>query len=161
MSLKELADQKNNNITEDLEKLVKRTNGWIESNQCERTKTNQCFIGPNLRMCSHDFTGAIGRKILTFCMRLQDNHKDEWARWVKSLSQIKIEGAPGRMTIPYQSLNLITRAASKHRKAFSKTDLNVTSKNNIIDFELLIEEKESQNRSWLTCPTLEALPFSD
>jgi two-component system CheB/CheR fusion protein len=151
---RKLADQKIKTFTEDLEKLVKERTDELRVSIEELKQTN-LQLDQFAHVASHDLQEPL-RKILTFCMRLQDNHKDELSAEVKSYLN-KIEGASSRMTILIKDLLNYSRLL-QHEKAFSKTDLNVTLKNNIIDFELLIEEKKAKIEV-ANLPTLEAIPF--
>jgi two-component system, chemotaxis family, CheB/CheR fusion protein len=106
-------------------------------------------------VASHDLQEPL-RKILTFSMRLQDNHKDELSTEVKGYLH-KIEASSSRMTVLIKDLLNYSRLL-QHEKLFSKTDLNVTLDTTLVDFELLIEEKKAEIVV-AKLPTLDAIPF--
>jgi two-component system CheB/CheR fusion protein len=121
----------------------------------EDLKQTNLHLDQFAHAASHDLQEPL-RKILTFSMRLQNNHKDELSTEVISYLH-KIEAASNRMTALIKDLLNYSRLFH-HENSFSKTDLNDTLNNNLIDFELLIEEKKAEIVI-AKLPTLEAIPF--
>ncbi|MEO6169236.1 MAG: ATP-binding protein, partial [Chitinophagales bacterium] len=104
-------------------------------------------------VASHDLQEPL-RKILTFSMVLQDKHKDGLSKEIRSYLN-KIEGASNRMRTLIKDLLNYSRLL-EHEKLFTKTDLNVTLKNILSDFELLIHEKKAQIK-FDELPTIQAI----
>ena len=141
-------------FTEELEiKVKERTTSLNKSN--EELKQSNIQLDQFAHIASHDLQEPL-RKILTFSMRLQDNHKDELSTEVRSYLN-KIEGASSRMTTLIKDLLNYSRLL-QYEKSFSKINLNITIDNLLTDFELLIEEKKAKIEV-AQLPTLEAIPF--
>ena len=141
-------------FTEELEiKVKERTTTLKKLNQ--QLKQTNLQLDQFAHVASHDLQEPL-RKISTFSMRLQENHKDELSLEVKSYLD-KIEGASSRMKTLIQDLLNYSRLL-QHEKTVIKTDLNETVKNILTDFELLIEEKKAV----IKCdelPIIDAIPL--
>ena len=148
------AEQKIKTFNVELEKTVIKRTAELKSSLEELVEFN-IKMEQFAYAASHDLQEPV-RKILTFSMRLQENHKDELSTEVRSYLH-KIEVASSRMKILIRDL-LNYSQLLHHEKSFSKTDLNVTLDNILIDFELLLEEKKAEIVV-AKLPTLEVIPF--
>jgi len=151
---RKVAEHKIKTFTVELEKKVIERTAELKVSIEELKQTN-LQLNQFAHVASHDLQEPL-RKILNFSMRLQDNHKDELSTEVICYLH-KIEAASSRMTILIKDLLNYSRLL-QHEKSFIKTDLNDTLNNNLIDFELLIEEKKAEIVI-AKLPTLEAIPF--
>ncbi len=151
---RKVAELKTKTFTIELEKKVLERTAELKVSIEELKQTN-LHLDQFAHVASHDLQEPL-RKILTFSMRLQDNHKDELSKEVKFYLH-KIEASSSRMTILIKDLLNYSRLL-QHEKSFSKTDLNDILNNNLIDLELLIEEKKAEI-VFAKLPTLEAIPF--
>jgi two-component system CheB/CheR fusion protein len=151
---RKVADHKIKTFTDELEKKVIERTAELKLS-IEDLKQTNLHLDQFAHAASHDLQEPL-RKILTFSMRLQNNHKDELSTEVISYLH-KIEAASNRMTALIKDLLNYSRLFH-HENSFSKTDLNDTLNNNLIDFELLIEEKKAEIVI-AKLPTLEAIPF--
>jgi two-component system CheB/CheR fusion protein len=106
-------------------------------------------------VASHDLQEPL-RKILTFSMRLQDDHKAELSKEVKFYLD-KIEGASSRMSTLIRELLNYSRLLGQE-KLVVQTNLNATLKNVLKDFELLIDEKKALI-NFDELPSIEAIPL--
>jgi len=151
---RKLAEQKLKTFSEELEKNVKeRTTELKKSN--EELKQTNTQLDQFAHVASHDLQEPL-RKILTFSMRLQDNHKAELNTEVKFYLD-KIESATSRMSTLIRDLLNYSRLLN-HEKLFEQTDLNETLKNILNDFDLLVEEKKAVIKSD-KLPTIDAVPL--
>jgi two-component system, chemotaxis family, CheB/CheR fusion protein len=148
------AEHKLKAFTDELENKVIERTAELKSSIEELKQTN-LQLDQFAHVASHDLQEPL-RKILTFSMRLQDNHKDELSTEVKGYLH-KIEASSSRMTVLIKDLLNYSRLL-QHEKLFSKTDLNVTLDTTLVDFELLIEEKKAEIVV-AKLPTLDAIPF--
>lgn len=141
-------------FSEELEiKVKQRTTSLKKLN--EQLKQTNLQLDQFAHVASHDLQEPL-RKISTFSMRLQQNHRDELSLEVKSYLD-KIEGASSRMKTLIQDLLNYSRLL-QHEKTIIKIDLNETFKNILTDFELVIEEKKAV----IKCdelPIIDAIPL--
>ncbi len=147
-------EQKLKTFSEELEAKVKERTAELESSNEELRQTNM-QLDQFAHVASHDLQEPL-RKILTFSMVLQDKHKDGLSKEIKSYLN-KIEGASNRMRTLIKDLLNYSRLL-QHEKLFTETDLNVTLKNILNDFELLIHEKKAQIK-FDELPTIDAIPL--
>ncbi|OBX24528.1 two-component system CheB/CheR fusion protein [Gelidibacter algens] len=141
-------------FTEELEIKVKERTAELKKSNEALKKTNT-QLDQFAHIASHDLQEPL-RKILTFSMRLQDNHKAELSNEVQSYLD-KIEGASSRMSTLIRDLLNYSRLL-EHEKLVEKTNLNDTLKNILNDFELLVDEKKAEIKSD-ELPTIEAIPL--
>jgi two-component system CheB/CheR fusion protein len=104
---------------------------------------------------SHDLQEPL-RKIITFAKRLEHHRNNGLSEETKMLLG-KIENASLRMSVLIRDLLNFSRIANA-KELFQQTDLNLTLKNILNDFELLIEEKGAQI-SYDILPVIEAIPL--
>ncbi len=148
----DITEQKS--FTEELERMVKQRTDSLKSSN-EKLKRSNLQLEEFAHVASHDLQEPL-RKISSFSIRLQQNHKEELSAEVKSYLD-KIEGASIRMKTLIQDLLNYSRLL-QNEKTFIKTDLNETVKNILGDFELLIDEKKAVIKSDVL-PTIEAIPL--
>jgi len=147
-------EQKLKTFNEKLEAMVKERTASLQSSNEELNQTNS-QLEQFAYVASHDLQEPL-RKINTFALRLQDVHKEELSKEVKSYLN-KIEGASSRMSILIRDL-LNYSFLLKHERLFEQTDLNETLKNILNDFELLILEKKA-GINFDQLPTIDAIPL--
>ncbi|TXD85227.1 PAS domain S-box protein [Subsaximicrobium wynnwilliamsii] len=141
-------------FTEALEVKVKQRTAALKKSNEELKKTNT-QLDQFAHVASHDLQEPL-RKILTFSMRLQDDHKAELSKEVKFYLD-KIEGASARMSTLIRELLNYSRLLG-HEKSVVQTNLNATLKNVLKDFELLVEEKKALI-NFDELPSIEAIPL--
>lgn len=145
-------ERKLKTFSEELEAKVKDRTAELKES-IEELKQSNSQLDQFAYVASHDMQEPL-RKILTYSMVLQDNHKTELSLEVISYLK-KIEGASNRMAGIIRDLLNYSRLL-QHQDLFVQTDLNETLKNVLDDFELLILEKKAQIKSD-TLPTIEAI----
>ena len=148
----DITEQKS--FTEKLETKVEQRTAALQISNEELNITNR-QLDQFAYVASHDLQEPL-RKILTFSMVLQDNHKDELSADAKSYLN-KIEGASKRMRTLINDLLNYSRLL-QHEKLFVPSDLNEILKNVLDDFELFILEKKAKI-NFDELPTLVAIPL--
>ncbi|WP_035456733.1 CheR family methyltransferase [Algoriphagus terrigena] len=135
------------NFAERLEEKVRERTSELE-------KTNH-QLNQFAYTASHDLQEPL-RKIMTFSKRLKSTGNEELQEDIQVYLE-KIEGASSRMSILIRDLLNFARM-SDSQDLFQQTDLNVTLKNILNDYEILIEEKKAKIKSDLL-PVIEAIPL--
>jgi len=148
------AEQKLKTFAQELEAKVKERTAELQTSNEELKQTNM-QLDQFAHVASHDLQEPL-RKILTFSLRLQDKHKDGLSQEIKTYLN-KIEGASKRMATLIGDLLNYSRLL-QHEKLFTQTDLNLTLKNILDDFELLIHEKKAEIKI-AQLPTIDAIPL--
>ncbi|MEO5777546.1 MAG: chemotaxis protein CheB [Flavobacterium sp.] len=141
-------------FTEELEIKVKERTDDLQ-NLNEELKKSNIRLDQFAYVASHDLQEPL-RKIITFSLLLQDQHKDELSKNVK-LYLNKIEGASSRMSTLISDMLNFSRLLQPE-KLFVTTDLNEVLKNILGDFELLIAEKKAEIKIDLL-PSITAIPL--
>jgi len=130
----------------------------LEARVSERTseleKTNH-QLNQFAYTASHDLQEPL-RKIMTFSNRLKHIGNHELPQEIRTFLD-KIENASNRMSVLIRDLLNFSRIADA-KELFQPTDLNVTLKNILNDFELLIEEKNAVITSD-KLPVIQAIPL--
>ncbi len=139
--------QHQKNFTEKLEEKV-----FQRTAELERTN-NQ--LNQFAYTASHDLQEPL-RKIVTFSKLLKQNDYDQLSERVKTYID-KIENSSFRMSLLIRDLLNYSRVANA-KELFEETDLNVTLKNILNDFELLIKEKKAEINSE-KLPVIRAIPL--
>ncbi len=148
-------------FTEELEIKVKERTSDLEKKNLQLLNINEELHQTNLQLdqfthiASHDLQEPL-RKIITFSSRLQENHKIGLSPEVKIYLN-KIESSSMRMTALIKDLLNYSRLL-QHEKLFAATDLNVTLKNILLDFEMSVEEKKATIKSNVL-PVIDAIPL--
>jgi len=140
-------------ITKEITELVKITSKLKMKNE-ELEKSNKELASFSY-IASHDLQEPL-RKISTFTSRLQEKYKDQLSKEAQ-LYVDKIESSSKRMTTLIQDLLNYSRLID-HEKIFEQVDLNLTLKNVINDFELLIEQKQATIKI-AKLPVIDAMPL--
>ena len=126
----------------------------VKERTLELEKTNH-QLNQFAYTASHDLQEPL-RKIITFSSRLKQLGNDELSEETK-LYLDKMENASQRMSVLIRDLLNFSRIANA-KELFQQTHLDLTLKNILNDFELLIEEKKAKV-SFQDLPVIEAIPL--
>lgn len=140
-------------ITKEITELMKMTSDLEMKNQ-ELESSNKELASFSY-IASHDLQEPL-RKISTFTSRLKEKYKDQLSNDIQWYIE-KIETSSKRMATLIQDLLNYSRL-SDSEKLFEQVDLNLTLKNVLNDFELLIEQKKAKIKID-KLPILDALPL--
>jgi len=141
------------------EKQFKKFSNELESKVAERNRSLE-LINKQLEQyahtVNHEFQEPL-RKLITFSKIIRRMHEEK--NFDKELEYIaKVELAASRMSTLINDMHNYA-SVKHHEKLFQKTDLNQIIKDTLIDFDLLINEKQAKIIIKNKLPEIIAVPF--